>query len=127
MEPYDDVALVEAYPKTGRTHQIACLAFISHPVVGDTVYRRRKQRIKQRHFLHAAAITFRHPETGEPVTVERAPISGRAAQAAALTPQYGRCAKDACRTGVWRYSTAPGAGITIDANLRSSRTRRPHA
>lgn len=72
VEPYDDVALVEAYPKTGRTHQIRVhLAFIGHPVVGDTVYGRRKQRIKlKRHFLHAAAITFRHPETGEPVTVE---------------------------------------------------------
>lgn len=72
VELYDDFALVEAHPKTGRTHQIRVhLAFIGHPVVGDTVYGRRKQRIKlKRHFLHAAAITFQHPATGEPITVE---------------------------------------------------------
>ncbi len=72
LETYADHSLLEVFPKTGRTHQIRVhLAFIGHPVVGDTVYGRRKQRIKmKRHFLHAAAITFTQPVTGQPVTVE---------------------------------------------------------
>lgn len=65
-------SLLEVWPKTGRTHQIrAHLAFIGHPVVGDTVYGRRKQPFTlKRHFLHAASLTFAHPVSGEPITVE---------------------------------------------------------
>jgi 23S rRNA pseudouridine1911/1915/1917 synthase len=40
-------------------------------VVGDTVYGRRKQRIKmKRHFLHAASITFDLPGSIETITIE---------------------------------------------------------
>lgn len=72
LEAYADHSLIEVFPKTGRTHQIRVhMAFIGHPVVGDTVYGRRKQRVKmKRHFLHAATITIAHPVTGEPVIVE---------------------------------------------------------
>lgn len=72
LEHYADHSLVEVFPKTGRTHQIRVhMAFIGHPVVGDTVYGHRKQRIKmKRHFLHAAAITFALPEHGDLLTVE---------------------------------------------------------
>ena len=72
LELYADHALLEVAPKTGRTHQIRVhLAFIGHPVVGDTVYGRRKQRIKmKRHFLHAARITFTPAPQSDPVTVE---------------------------------------------------------
>lgn len=72
LETYADYSLLEVQPKTGRTHQIRVhLAFIGHPVVGDTVYGRRKQGIKmKRHFLHAASLTLQHPVTGEPLTVE---------------------------------------------------------
>jgi len=72
VEHYADYSLVEVYPKTGRTHQIRVhLAFIGHPVAGDTVYGRRKQAIKlKRHFLHAAAITFTPPGSREAVTAE---------------------------------------------------------
>ena len=70
LEYYADHALLEVFPRTGRTHQIRVhLAFIGHPIVGDTVYGRRKQRIKlKRHFLHAADLTVRSPSTGEPLT-----------------------------------------------------------
>ena len=72
IEQYDEFSLMEVFPKTGRTHQIRVhLAFIGHPVVGDTVYGRRRQRIKmKRHFLHAAAISFPLPGSSEIVTVE---------------------------------------------------------
>jgi 23S rRNA pseudouridine1911/1915/1917 synthase len=71
-ETYADFSLVEVLPQTGRTHQIRVhLAFIGHPVVGDTVYGRRRQSTKlKRHFLHAASLTFARPDTGEPITVE---------------------------------------------------------
>lgn len=65
-------SLLEAWPKTGRTHQIRVhLAFIGHPVVGDTVYGRRKQTLKlSRHFLHAASVNFTIPGTERRITVE---------------------------------------------------------
>lgn len=55
--------LVNCQPITGRTHQIRVhLAFAGYPIVGDTTYGRRKQRIElDRHFLHAASLSFRRP------------------------------------------------------------------
>jgi len=75
LERYGAFTLLEAQIETGRTHQIRVhLAFIGHPVVGDTVYGYRKQRIKlKRHFLHAAEMTVRSPSTGQPLTF-RAPL-----------------------------------------------------
>ena len=62
-----DRALVKLKPLTGRTHQIRVhLAFIGCPVVGDTVYGRRKQRVRmKRQFLHAHELAFDHPGTRE--------------------------------------------------------------
>jgi 23S rRNA pseudouridine1911/1915/1917 synthase len=59
--------LVTLTPRTGRTHQIRVhMAFIGCPIAGDTVYGlRRKMAGLNRHFLHAAALTFDHPTTGE--------------------------------------------------------------
>ena len=70
LEAYGQYALLEVAIHTGRTHQIRVhLAFIKHPVVGDTVYGRRKkgQLACPRQFLHAHRIAFTHPVTGEPV------------------------------------------------------------
>jgi 23S rRNA pseudouridine1911/1915/1917 synthase len=63
----DGQALVKVKLLTGRTHQIRVhMAFIGCPIVGDTVYGFRKQRIGlKRHFLHAAELRFTHPRTGE--------------------------------------------------------------
>ncbi len=71
-ETYAYHSLLDVYPQSGRTHQIRVhLAFIGCPVVGDNVYGPRKQRIKmKRYFLHAAAITFIQPATGETLSVE---------------------------------------------------------
>lgn len=68
---YDDFSLVDCEPHTGRTHQIRVhLAYIGYPIVGDTVYGRRKQRIRlARHFLHAAELTFTRPSDGSAVTL----------------------------------------------------------
>ena len=63
----DDRALVRLKLLTGRTHQIRVhMAFIGCPVVGDTVYGWRKQRVRlKRQFLHAQELAFDHPVTGE--------------------------------------------------------------
>ncbi|MGQ0647112.1 MAG: RluA family pseudouridine synthase [Gemmatimonadaceae bacterium] len=67
---FDSVDLLRAHLHTGRTHQIRVhLLAIGHPVVGDDVYgggggRKLVQLPPRRHFLHAARLRFRHPETG---------------------------------------------------------------
>ena len=65
-EPLGDYALLEVFPKTGRTHQLRVhMAFLGHPIVGDRVYGRRRERIEcPRQFLHAAGLTFTHPVGG---------------------------------------------------------------
>jgi 23S rRNA pseudouridine1911/1915/1917 synthase len=66
--------LLEAHPYTGRTHQVRVhLSWLGYPVVGDTRYGRRRQRLlKDRHFLHAHRLAFTHPATGEEMTFEAA-------------------------------------------------------
>lgn len=66
LEHLDGHSLLELRPRTGRTHQVRVhLAFIGHPVVGDSVYGRRKQRLSiGRQFLHAHRLGFRHPSSG---------------------------------------------------------------
>ena len=54
-------------PRTGRKHQIRVhLAYIGFPVVGDHLYGRRKDPLGlDRHFLHAAELSFRRPSDDE--------------------------------------------------------------
>jgi 23S rRNA pseudouridine1911/1915/1917 synthase len=63
--PY--ASLVEARPLTGRTHQIrAHLAFLGHPVMGDSEFDWRAPGPKPpRLMLHAFRIAFAHPGTGK--------------------------------------------------------------
>lgn len=57
--------------ETGRTHQIRVhMASIGHPVLGDTVYGRKKPEPGlEGQCLHAKELRFTHPDTGEEVTV----------------------------------------------------------
>ncbi|NCN82451.1 MAG: RluA family pseudouridine synthase [Candidatus Pacebacteria bacterium] len=74
-EFYGEFSLVEAKPRTGRTHQIRIhLAYLSHPIVSDMLYVGRKHlRIDKqwcpRQFLHASEIAFIHPRTRKEVVV----------------------------------------------------------
>jgi 23S rRNA pseudouridine1911/1915/1917 synthase len=70
--------LLEAEPRTGRTHQIRVhFSFLRHPLVGDTLYGApaklrlgtRERSSLPRTFLHAAALEFCHPRSGEPVSL----------------------------------------------------------
>lgn len=60
--------LVRVNLRTGRTHQIRVhFAWLQHPVVGDTLYGYRKQRLPiQRHFLHAHRLRLLLPRGTEP-------------------------------------------------------------
>lgn len=71
-ETFAQHTLIEAHPLTGRTHQIRLhLAFIGCPIVGDTLYGRRKVSLPlNRHFLHAARLTVRLPGEKQPRTFE---------------------------------------------------------
>lgn len=57
--------LLEAYPSTGRTHQIRVhLAAYGNPIVGDVIYSHptaAEHEYFGRMMLHAAKITFEHP------------------------------------------------------------------
>lgn len=94
MERFPGFALVRARPKTGRTHQIRVhLAHLRCPVLCDKQYGSRsritlgemRQVTRQkrlggdapdekvlltRHALHAHRLSFAHPATGEPMTME---------------------------------------------------------
>src|SRR5690606_30962469 len=83
-----ELALVRCWPITGRQHQIRVhLAAAGHPIVGDKLYgpsarhsvdfaegrlteEARAELVLERHALHAAALAFPHPSTGEPLRVE---------------------------------------------------------
>lgn len=58
--------------ETGRTHQIRVhMAYIRHPIAGDPVYGVGKPELGlTSQCLHASALTFVHPRSGEPVTVQ---------------------------------------------------------
>jgi len=67
LERFGQYTLVEARLETGRTHQIRVhMAYIGHPVVGDSVYGSRKQKFDLKgQALHARKLGLIHPSTGE--------------------------------------------------------------
>lgn len=68
LKRFEGLTLVEAYPKTGRTHQIRShFAAIGHPVVCDKLYAGKKFICPgglTRQFLHAAALELTLPSGG---------------------------------------------------------------
>jgi len=69
--------LLEAAPRTGRTHQIRVhLSAVGHPVLGDARYGGGSDDARaiglSRPFLHAWRIAFDHPVTGERIELEDA-------------------------------------------------------
>jgi tRNA pseudouridine32 synthase/23S rRNA pseudouridine746 synthase len=66
---------VELEPVTGRSHQLRLhMQAIGHPILGDALYAPDEVRaMAGRLLLHACALRFRHPLTGEDVAFESAP------------------------------------------------------
>jgi 23S rRNA pseudouridine1911/1915/1917 synthase len=74
-ERLDRATLVEARPKTGRTHQIRVhLSSVGHPILGDRAYGGGGDEAQRlgltRPFLHSWGIAFDHPITGERIELE---------------------------------------------------------
>ena len=66
LKRYKNATLIELRLETGRTHQIRVhLNYINHPVVNDPVYGKRKLIDDTGQCLHAKALGFNHPKTGE--------------------------------------------------------------
>ena len=65
LERFPNYTLVEAYPKTGRTHQIRVhFKAIGHPIVCDSLYGGKRMTCPfglARHFLHANFLEFVSP------------------------------------------------------------------
>lgn len=74
IEEYSGFSFVRCRLETGRTHQIRVhMAYIGHPVAGDTVYGPGgKPVISGGQCLHAAVLGFTHPESGERMIFESA-------------------------------------------------------
>lgn len=66
---YPGVTHLRCRLETGRTHQIRVhMAYIGHPILGDTVYGAKKPVPGLTgQCLHATGLRFVHPRTGEPV------------------------------------------------------------
>lgn len=82
-ERFMDATLVRASPITGRTHQIRVHTLhVGHPIAfdgryGDSAFDQSLLATGlSRLFLHATALRFNHPQTGEIMRVE-APIDGQ--------------------------------------------------
>ncbi len=66
---------LELEPVTGRAHQLRVhLLALGHPILGDALYAppavcARAERL----LLHASALQFAHPVSGEPIALESAP------------------------------------------------------
>ena len=73
--PPQDFSFVKLYPKTGRTHQLRVhMMTIGHPMLGDGMYNGRIFESDgfrfERQALHAYEISFVHPGTLEPMTLQ---------------------------------------------------------
>jgi 23S rRNA pseudouridine1911/1915/1917 synthase len=74
-ERFGQATLLEATPRTGRTHQIRVhLSSIDHPILGDRKYGGGGADARRlgldRPFLHAWRLSFEHPVTRERMDVE---------------------------------------------------------
>lgn len=73
IESFENASLVECKLETGRTHQIRVhLNSIGHPIYGDTLYGygEEEEELIKRQALHAYALDFKSPRTGEMLSLK---------------------------------------------------------
>jgi 23S rRNA pseudouridine1911/1915/1917 synthase len=70
LERFGDVTFLRVELETGRTHQIRVhMSHIKHPLVGDEVYGRGKNKLGiEGQALHAGELSLTHPRTRERMT-----------------------------------------------------------
>ncbi len=74
LDTGDQASLVACKLHTGRTHQIRVhMAWLAHPLVGDTLYGGRALWGMTRQSLHAARLELRHPVSGQPLLFRSEP------------------------------------------------------
>lgn len=72
LAAHDTQTRVVLEPVTGRTHQLRLhLAAVGHPILGDALY--GDVSSAPRLLLHACALCFKHPISGELLHIEHAP------------------------------------------------------
>lgn len=82
IERYHKDTLINAHPRTGRTHQIRVhMAYLGYPIVGDKIYGESKGLVSKldslidRQALHAYRISFSHPTSNKDIEF-LAPLAG---------------------------------------------------
>ncbi|CAN7120427.1 hypothetical protein BRARA_K01185 [Brassica rapa] len=70
----DDVVVVRAFPRSGRTHQIRLhCQYLGIPIRGDVKYHGMYEwrgRTSEGHELHAESLSLDHPVTGDPLVIQ---------------------------------------------------------
>lgn len=71
IESYSGFSRLRLRLETGRTHQIrAHMAYLGHPVAGDTVYGGKEIRGFKGQCLHAKTLGYIHPRSGEEMFID---------------------------------------------------------
>jgi 23S rRNA pseudouridine1911/1915/1917 synthase len=75
IKRYRKTTMIKAVLETGRTHQIRVhMAYIGHPLIGDTTYGRGRKKYRiEGQALHAGALSFNHPVTGQFMSFTKEP------------------------------------------------------
>lgn len=75
LEKGDNRSRVLLSPVTGRSHQLRVhMLSLGHPILGDPLYATGEAlKMAERLLLHATALGFRHPVTGEAMAFESPP------------------------------------------------------
>ena len=117
LDTFGRYALVEAWPRTGRLHQIRRhLKHLSCPLIGDVRYGKgehnrlfRTEHGLHRLALHAAGLAFTHPFTGAALDVDVPLAVDLAAAVASARAAYASVADPTAvdRAGPSRYKPGP--------------------
>lgn len=72
---FTTLSLVRLFPETGRRHQLRIhMAQLGHPILGDRKYSRPGELLRGKGlYLHAFAVEFEHPISGEPLKIVAEP------------------------------------------------------